>query len=264
MNKDLKIILIISSIIALFLAISIIIVKNNINKNTILVPTTTTTTTTKRLISPDWPYGIYVSESDLANVLTKSFSLYDNCQTGKEFNDNATVNDLSKTNIYHILFSFLYTYDKYTKTKIDDINFEYKLSQSELQSAYESLFSKSYVNSHPLDNSFTLLNGSFNLKNGEYIGNIPVDGCLTGKNPKYYIIDSKFENNTFYIDYALYYLENDYSSENIITKVYNSVNSADIICQEDDISNHLDELTKYRFKFVREVHNFVLDSITKI
>ena len=273
MKKDLKLIIIISVIVALLLGGGAYILLSGKAKKPTTEPvnapstTTTTTTTTKSLEPSDKPYGNYNDADDIKKILSTSFTLYGKCESGKEFslnNNEATVNDLTEENIYHILFGYISAYETYTRTNKENSEVEYKINRDDLLEAAEALFGRNYRNTLTLKDSFEIYGTKFTLSKNVYTGVIKTDGCLAGKNPNYYLVDSNLDGNHYYLDFALYYLEYELKDNALTSKVYNSKDSTNVICKEEDISKNTNSLTKYRFSFIREGENFILEKITNI
>ena len=274
MKKDVKIIFIISALIVLVIVAILFIFFGGKHELPFNNKTTTTTKTdnpqteertTRTLVSTDKPYGDYADEEDILKILSRSFSLYGECQTGKEFTKNeSTVADLSESEIYHIAFAFIDAYETYEKTKISGTETSYQITKDEMLYAIDSLFGRDYYNSFKIKDTFTIYGATFVESNGIYKGVAKVNACLTGRNPRYHLIKGYLDGNHYYLEFALYYNEYAINGNNIQAKAFASKDSAQMICEEKDIANNLDSFTKYRFSLVREGEKFILEKITKI
>lgn len=257
MKKDLKVI-IIGSIVILIICIAAILyystTKNNSNNNNNTTPTKI--------------YGDYKNEDELIDVLAKSFRSYNTCDTGISLNikDKIYYNDLNETSINHIIYNYLniFKHDNLTITQMSTGK-HVIIPKIEWEEAIKRLFGKKVLKNYKFKDNMIINDGNFKLINNNYEGDIPINMCF-GTFPSFRSYYTDLENNTFYVEYILYYLENkpivkENRTVEIQKNVYINKDDTTMLCTEDEITNYIDRFIKYRFVFVREDDYFIFDHI---
>lgn len=256
MKKDLKVI-IISSIVIIIISIAGILYYSSIKKNN----NNNTNNATKK-------YGDYKNKDELIDVLAKSFSSYNTCDTGikLEIKDKIFYNDLSETNINHIIFNYLniYNHDDLTITQMSTVK-HVIIPKIKWEEAIKRLFGKNVLKNYKFKDTIIVNDGVLKLINNNYEGDIPINMCF-GTFPSFRSYYTDLENNTFYVEYILYYLENkpivkENRTVEIQKNVYINKDDSTILCTENEINNYIDSFIKYRFVFVREDDYFIFDHI---
>lgn len=257
-KKNLKIIIISLIIILIVGIIGLLYYSNNKKDNN---KETNNTTSTK-------VYGAYKDKDELVDVLAKSFTSYNTCDTGIKLNikDKVYYNDLNETNINHIIFNYLNIYEHDELTITLNANGKHVIiPKNKWEDAIKKLFGKKVLNNYTFKDEITIRDGKFKLINNNYEGDIPINMCF-GTYPSFRSYYTELVNNSFNVEYMLYYLENkpivkENRNVEIQKNVYVNKDDTTMLCTEDEIHNYIDRFIKYRFVFVKEDDYFIFDHI---
>ena len=136
-----------------------------------------------------------------------------------------------------------------------------EVEKNEISKALENVFGKEYADKYVFDNEINISGGKLILKNNLYSGTIPIDLCMTGKNIRFFNYRNFLNDNTYNVEYALYWFTAYELRPGLAFYAYNSANTTEVTCTESELENNIDKFTRYRFVFIKQDNSFIFDHI---
>ena len=212
----------------------------------------------------------------LKSELDAYFHNFGGCDAGAALDfsrkDKLYYSDLDNNTVYNILYSYMVTNKLVKETKLNSEISSYELSFSAetLEKALVNVFGKDVKDNFKLPKSIDASLWLFKLdeSNKIYKAETYPTGCEPGIKAYYlYNYDLK-DDKKFFLDFAYYYSDmmSDEKGDDVSTYdgAFDTNNIEKFICKVEDIKNHLDKFTKYRYNFKLEDDHFIFDYIEKI
>ena len=218
----------------------------------------------KKMANNPEPTNNQRSEKELIELLSQTFSLYDDCQTGKEFKFTdgiANIDQLTDDNINHILFSYLYNNGSIIVENKTDTQRTYSFTKESFIKAAGEVFGNSFMKNFNPPSMIKIQGTDYKLENDKYTGSSFVKACLHLNTTEYYYNGYSKDEGVYRITYLLYYTNHKLEDNKINTYVFNTSGRKNPICLKDEIKNNTNKFIAYNFVFTKEENNYIFDHV---